>query len=121
VELKSEADNGNNVTAKKWNMVEGKTTTLEYNNEYYDLRNNGSPKTNVEISISHKKMGRVPSLERWYKENFQPGDEFCLEDFFKVYPNQKRQHSRLVPVISALCNEKKIQQLSPDTFRVLKI
>ena len=124
MELKSESDNGDYVKARKWNMVEGITTTLKDDEgRFYDLRDNGNPSPEVKIEIQHKKLGRPPSLEKWIiKKNLQPGDEFCLEDFFKDHPNQKRQHStRLVPIISAMCGEKKIQQLSPETFRVLKI
>lgn len=118
--MKTESDNGNCVEAHKWNMEKGVTTTLEYNGKYYDLRDNGNPK--VKITIERKKMGRIPSLEKWYKENYQPGDTFLLEDFFKVHPNQKRQYSvRLVPIISTLVHEEKLQQLSDVQFRVLKI
>jgi len=93
---------------RRWNMSEGIVTTYKDADKFYDLRDNGVSESEMKIDIEHKTMGRVPVFKKWLRKNHQIGDIVEYEEFFKEYPNQKKERARFINVVDNMRKNREI-------------
>lgn len=80
------------------------------------------PETGVKSSSSIRPPNKQNYFVRWLKTK-KPSDIFMLDDFYKKYPKHRKDASckrRLNKVLSELIDDKILQQLGKDEFKVLK-
>jgi len=88
-----------------WEMKEGKPTALKLDNQVFII--DGTKQRGI----------KVPYLKKWIQQNHIK--TFQLDDFFKVYPKQKERKHNLELVISDMIQNRELEQLANDKFRVL--
>lgn len=80
------------------------------------------PETDARSNSSNRPLGKQNYFVRWLKTK-KPTDIFMLDDFYKKYPKHRKDANckrRLNKIISELIDDKVLQQLGNDEFKVLK-
>jgi len=62
-------------------------------------------------------IGRKPLIEEWIRKTKKL--EFTLEEYFMVYPNQRRGIEMLYTHISRLINKKSLIQIGENRFKIM--
>jgi len=80
------------------------------------------PETDVKSSSSIRPYSKQNYFVKWLRTK-KPNDIFMLDDFYKEYPKHRTDANckrRLSKILSELIDDKMLQQLGKDRFKVLK-
>lgn len=111
-------DNGNN-TFQRIGYIDNTPQEIEHTDNTNGLTNEEPLKTFIHNpNVTHPTgIGRKPLIEEWIRKTKKL--EFTLEEYFMVYPNQRRGIEMLYTHISRLIDKKLLLQIGENRFKIM--
>lgn len=116
-----------NINVEIWKIEKGEIIELKDDNNIFVLKEPitvkpenkiKTPKDDIAKDIppkKHKHGIKISYLEKWIQQNYFT--VFTLDQFYKVYPNQKK-NPKLDNILLKLIEDKKIAQLDNNKYMV---